>query len=132
MSGIVLGVSGILKRDGRILLARRGRGPYSGCWSLPGGRVNPMEPHRDALVREFREETGLVVAVDRPAGVAELVEPERFRHFVILCYFLAAEPGDPTPGDDATALRWAGREELKRLPLTPQLERYLEEFGAWD
>ncbi len=117
---------------GRILLAKRGRGPYAGHWSLPGGRVNPMERHRDALVREFGEETGLQVQVLKPAGIAELIDPAQSRHYVILSYFVGVTGGSLRPGDDSADVRWAGREELSRLPLTPNLERYLQDFKAWD
>lgn len=128
----MVGVSGIAREGGRLLLAQRGRGPYAGCWSLPGGRINPLEPHREALVREFREETGLKVSVMRLAGVAEAIDAESTRHFLIVSYFVAAAGGHLQPGDDAVALRWAGREELGSLELTPGLEAYLAEFKAWD
>ena len=90
-----------------------------------------MEPHREALVREFREETGLEVAVGGPAGITEMIDPERPCHYVILTYFVAITGGSPRAGDDAAALRWVAREELKALPLTPGLEGYLEDFKAW-
>ncbi len=37
-------------------------------WELPGGRIEPGEEAREALVREVREETGLVVEVERHVG----------------------------------------------------------------
>lgn len=132
MGAISLGVSGIALDHGRILLAQRGRGPYTGFWSLPGGRVNPSEPHRDALAREFREETGLQVAVGRLAGVAEAIDERSTWHYLIVSYFVTVTGGSLRPGDDAARLRWAEREDLESLQLTPGLEGYLEEFKAWD
>ncbi len=55
------GVQGILERDGRVLLARRGREPRLGHWDLPGGFLAEGEEPLDGLRREFREETGLEV-----------------------------------------------------------------------
>lgn len=131
MTNIILGVSGVARQEGRILLARRGRSPYRGLWSLPGGKVEPFEPHREALVREFGEETGLVVSVDRLAGISEAIRPERGSHYLILSYFVTVEDGILRAGDDAIEVRWFAREELRDLELTPTLERYLEQFGAW-
>jgi ADP-ribose pyrophosphatase YjhB (NUDIX family) len=114
-----------------VLLARRARGLYTGCWSLPGGKVEHLEPHRRALVREFREETGLEVVVGRHAGVAEAIDPEGAWHYVILTYFVELAGGTETPGDDASEVGWFRRSELPGLELTPRLERYLEQFGCW-
>jgi ADP-ribose pyrophosphatase YjhB (NUDIX family) len=132
LSRIVLGVSGVAMGSGKVLLGRRGRGPYAGCWSLPGGKVEPGEPHRQALVREFREETGLDVVVEGAAGVAEAIDPNGAWHYVILSYFVVITGGTLAPGDDASEVRWFARSELPDVELTPGLEDYLEEFGCWD
>jgi len=48
----------IFDDEGRILLLKRSEG---GRWCLPGGAVEVTETPREAVVREAREETGLVV-----------------------------------------------------------------------
>lgn len=57
-------VTGILIEDGRILLVRQRLSEKRG-WSLPGGRLERGESLAQGLIREFREETGLAVRVDR-------------------------------------------------------------------
>jgi 8-oxo-dGTP pyrophosphatase MutT (NUDIX family) len=51
VQGVVLSEAGVL-----LALRRELRG-----WELPGGRARPGEDERSALVREIREETGLLV-----------------------------------------------------------------------
>ena len=46
--------------DHRALLIRRGQPPLLGEWSLPGGVLECGETLREAVVREAREETGLL------------------------------------------------------------------------
>ncbi|MGC9071620.1 MAG: NUDIX hydrolase [Acidilobus sp.] len=51
--------SGVLIEDGNVLLIRHEK---LGVWIYPGGHVEPDETPSEAVVREFREETGLDVA----------------------------------------------------------------------
>jgi 8-oxo-dGTP pyrophosphatase MutT (NUDIX family) len=48
-----------------------------GRWGLPAGAIDPGESPTAAIVREVREETGLVV---RPSGVAGVFGGAGFRH----------------------------------------------------
>ncbi len=55
-------VAVFLKPDGRFLLSSRAEGkPYAGYWEFPGGKIEPGESVRDALVRELREELNVVI-----------------------------------------------------------------------
>lgn len=60
--GCITGVVGVLERDGALLMIQRSetvRAP--GLWCFPGGAIEPGESPAAAIVREFREEVGLVV-----------------------------------------------------------------------
>jgi 8-oxo-dGTP diphosphatase len=57
---------GIAVWDGRIALVRV-RPTAGGDWlDLPGGALDPGEDEATALIREFGEETGLIVSVGEP------------------------------------------------------------------
>lgn len=51
---------------GRVLLVREKR---DGCWTLPGGWADPLDPPAHAVEREFAEEAGLTVRAARLAAV---------------------------------------------------------------
>ncbi len=56
----VLVVCGVLRKDGKILLCRRGpKMKRAGLWEFPGGKVDAGEAPAAALARELREELGL-------------------------------------------------------------------------
>src|SRR5690606_25055932 len=62
---------GLVEQDGRLACVRvdRGEGSY---FDLPGGAVDGEESEQQALVREFAEETGLIVQPeDRLAEAAQ-------------------------------------------------------------
>jgi 8-oxo-dGTP diphosphatase len=58
----------MLRADGReFLLAQRPEGKvYAGYWEFPGGKVEPGETVRAALVRELQEELGITVTACSP------------------------------------------------------------------
>ena len=52
----------VIRRGGRVLVIERGAAvSFGGYWTLPGGRIEPGESPRQAVVREIREELGLAV-----------------------------------------------------------------------
>jgi len=58
-----------LIQDGdRILLHNRSKNDWHG-YTLPGGHVEPGESFVDAVIREFKEETGLTVIGPRLSGI---------------------------------------------------------------
>lgn len=63
-------VTGVLRCNGRIFVQKRlASGVWGNLWEFPGGRVEPGESPKQAVVREFQEETGFAVAVDRACGI---------------------------------------------------------------
>ncbi len=70
-----LRVCGLLRANDRLLLVRhRGVGPTGVLWSPPGGGLEFGETMVQGLQREFREETGLDVAVGPLLGVFEYLQ----------------------------------------------------------
>ena len=56
-----------LKPDGSFLLSSRPEGkPYPGYWEFPGGKIEPGESVRDALVRELIEELNVSITQTFP------------------------------------------------------------------
>jgi len=136
MPGVVeVAVGGVAVRDDELLLVRRGHGPATGTWSLPGGRVEFGEDLSEALVREMAEETGLEVVVEGFLGWVERIgdDPEPF-HFVILDFRVHVfDPdADPVAGDDAAEVRWVPVAELVELSLTDGLLDFLVEVDVID
>jgi 8-oxo-dGTP diphosphatase len=107
--------------DNRVLLIRRGQPPLLGEWSLPGGVLECGETLRDAVAREAREETGLLVETGEMLGVYERVirdDVKRVRyHYVLIDFLCRAVGGDLKAGSDAADVRWFTREELPALNL---------------
>src|SRR5262249_18040327 len=85
--------------SGRLLLMRRASEPGRGLWSIPGGRVLPGETDVDAVRRELREETGLLVDVGQLLG-SVLREAPGGAVFDIHDYSARVRDGTLSAGDD--------------------------------
>ena len=55
------GVYGSIIKNGKILLIKKARGPYTGLYDLPGGGQEKGESYLETLTREIMEETGCEV-----------------------------------------------------------------------
>ncbi len=119
-------VQGILERDGRVLLARRGREPRLGFWDLPGGFLHETERAVDGLRREFREETGLDVEAVQLLRID--IEPYAGRHVFSVTWLVRGD-GDPVAADDVAELRWFAADELPELAF-PGQNLVLAEWAA--
>jgi 8-oxo-dGTP diphosphatase len=114
----VVGVGGVIVRDGRALIVKRAHEPRKGEWSLPGGLVELGETLVEAAKREIREETGLEVEVGEVIEVFDRVHhlDGRVRyHFVIVDYLCRPTGGTLQAGDDAEDVAWVSDEEVERF-----------------
>ena len=83
------GTGGILTNAlGELLLLKRIKPPESGCWSVPGGAIEFGETAEEAILREFREETGLSCAITFFLGYHDYILLEEHRHWLSLFFVL--------------------------------------------
>lgn len=118
-------------RDGRVLVAARGRPPLRGLFSLPGGLVETGETLAEAALRELREETGItaeIVGFVRPVEVVDRDPDGRVRtHFVIGVHAARWLEGEGETGPEALELRWMRPDEVVGLHGTPELAAIVSE-----
>jgi 8-oxo-dGTP diphosphatase len=96
-------VAAAIERDGCFLAARRTRPPRdAGFWEFPGGKVEAGETESEALVREIREELGVVIEVtQRVPGEWPLRDG-----WVLHLYVAHLLDGEPQPLEQHDELRW--------------------------
>ncbi len=114
--GIGVGVGAVVFRGGDVLLIKRGKAPFIGQWSIPGGGLNEGERLEDAALREVMEETGVRVRLLGLVGVFEALPKTRegegfLRHMLMVDYAAEWLCGEPVAGDDAAAAEFAPYED---------------------
>lgn len=134
MTPIVAVGAFVFDRDQRVLLVQRAKEPGKGLWTVPGGRLERNETLAQAVAREVREETGLIVEVGALACVVERMGDDF--HFVILDYLARVIGGTLCAGSDASDAKFVTDQEAAQLPLTDGLatliERARKSYAAWE
>lgn len=110
-------VGAVIVEDGLVLCAQRGpSGAQAGLWEFPGGKIEPGESPRAALLREIAEELDCTVEVgdevtttshEYDAGVV-----------VLTTYYCRLVSGTPRPTEHAT-ITWLPPDELDTLEWAP-------------
>jgi len=106
--GVVVDMS---KRKPRYLLIHR---PRYDDWSLPKGKLDRSEKHRDAALREVKEETGLVCEVIAKLSPVKYITPSG-RQKRVKYWLMQARSGEFVVNDEVDAVTWVKRSQAVTL-----------------
>lgn len=114
------GASIAVFKDRKVLLVKRGRPPFAGLWSLPGGKVEGGETPRQAACRELKEETGIEAEVE---GIIDTVRVAAGGADDSMTYRLTVFYGRPIGGrlqsaTDSEMAEWVNLDDIDALPMT--------------
>jgi 8-oxo-dGTP diphosphatase len=129
---VMMAVAGVIARDGKILLTR----DMHGFWSSPGGWIDDGESPEQAIVREVREELGVVADVTcghRPHVAWHVPRSSDNATFIlfVLGVRLRSEDFRLQP-EEVTDVRWFGPEEWGEAPMLPYVRALFDErIGEW-
>ena len=129
-----LAVGGVVIKDDRVLLVRRGKAPAFGQWAIPGGSVELGETLQQAVERELREETGLDVEVtglvgiySDPRHVIAYTDGEVRQQFT-LAFRTRLLGGQLARDSESKELRWVSRDELDGLTIHPSMRLRIDHY----
>ena len=90
MGQIIVRVNGVLIEDGRILLVEQDVSAAR-KWAHPGGKLEFGETLKQAIIREFKEETGLDISVGDLLFITERINKDS--HVVITSFRVSKTGG---------------------------------------
>ncbi|OYT54929.1 MAG: ADP-ribose pyrophosphatase [Candidatus Altiarchaeales archaeon ex4484_2] len=111
----LLTVDAVILEDNRIVLVRRRNPPFKGMWALPGGFVDYGERVEDAVEREAKEETSLVVEHGKLLGVYSKQDRDPRGHTVSVVFACRRVSGKLKASSDAAEAGWFPLDDLPEL-----------------
>ena len=130
-----MGVYALIKKEDKVLLIKKSRGPYIGKLDLPGGGFEFGETPLETLHREVKEETGLTVlkeelldVISKNTTYINIEDIERTIHHIGIIYNVKIESNDDqlkdfADGEDSLGATWVEISSLKKEELSP--------FAGW-
>jgi 8-oxo-dGTP diphosphatase len=108
---------------GRLLMVRENTGE----WELPGGRLERGEELRACLQREIMEEMGLVCQIldEKPYITYSTIDQEG-RGRIMIYYRVHFASLQFIPSEECVAVQFYTKEEMKQLPMVPQIKNIIE------
>jgi len=104
----------LIEHDGRVLMLQRLKEPFAGYWTAPGGKLLPGENPREAVLREVREETGLLLTTPELRLIASETGPENYNW--LLFFFRASPQAGSSPASYLQGPRPSREGRLDWLP----------------
>ena len=119
MKLLTVAACALVDTDGRVQLAQRPAGkPMAGLWEFPGGKVEAGERPEQTLIRELKEELGILVneACLAPLTFASHSYPDF--HLLMPLYVCRRWEGTPM-ALEGQQLAWVRVNRLRDYPMPP-------------
>lgn len=113
----------VIKKNNKIFATQRGYGEFKDGWEFPGGKLEPGETAKQALIREIKEELDADICVGRLIGTVEYDYPAF--HLSMDC-FLCSLLSDEMILKEHEAARWLSKEELDSVKWLPADELLID------
>ena len=116
---VLVAACALIDPDGRVLIAQRPPGKsMAGLWEFPGGKVEADERPEQSLIRELKEELGIVVKEEclAPLTFASHLYPDF--HLLMPLYVCRRWEGI-VEAREAQQLKWVRPPELRNFPMPP-------------
>ena len=116
---VLVAACALVDADGRVLLAQRPAGkPMAGLWEFPGGKIETGERPEQTLIRELKEELGIVVREDCLAPLTFASHAYSDFHLLMPLYVCRRWEGTVT-ATEGQRLAWVKPNRLRDYDMPP-------------
>ncbi|APH73917.1 (deoxy)nucleoside triphosphate pyrophosphohydrolase [Aquibium oceanicum] len=116
---LLVAACALVDADGRVLLAQRPEGKaLAGLWEFPGGKVETGESPEETVVRELKEELGIVTR--EPCLAPLTFASHAYENFHLLMPLFVCRKFEGTPRSlEGQQLKWVRARAMRDYPMPP-------------
>ena len=127
---VLVAACALIDADGRVLIAQRPEGKsMAGLWEFPGGKVETGERPEQSLIRELKEELGIIVKEDclAPLTFASHLYPD---FYLLMPLYVCRRWEGFVEALEGQRLKWVRATELRDFPMPPADEPLISHLTA--
>nr|WP_027963730.1 NUDIX hydrolase [Halalkalibacillus halophilus] len=114
------GVYGLYGVDDQLLVINKNGGPYINRYDLPGGSLEEGESLSTAMKREFKEETGIEIEIEKNIGLIDFKFPSSWRDFTDVHHIAGFYVVNKIGGELRVPKQFEGQDSLGALWVSEQ------------
>ena len=116
---VLVAACALIDPDGRVLIAQRPQGKsMAGLWEFPGGKIEAGERPEESLIRELKEELGIVIKEECLAPLTFASHRYPDFHLLMPLYVCRRWEGIVRALEEQT-LKWVRANALRDYPMPP-------------
>ena len=124
-------VAGVVKNKNKILMLKKSKDDYNypNKWSFCSGFVKEFESAEDTVLREIKEETGLIAKIVKKGKLFEKYDKNNGKNWVIMPFLCEVASSKVKLDHENTRFKWIDYKDISKYPTVPGLEKDLKILG---
>lgn len=114
-----------LEEESKVLMLEF-KDKWDNRFCAPGGKVQYGETPKECIIREFTEETGLVLIEPKLRGIVQWVDDDRHLNGLIFIYYATEYTGNILEQTEEGILSWISIEDMSEINLFSINRKYIK------
>ena len=124
-------VTGVVRHKGKVLILKKAPGDYNfpGYWSFCSGYIKEFESAEDTVLREIKEESGLMAKILKKGKLFLQEYPKKGKSWYLMPFLCEVKSGRIKLDHENTEYKWIAYKDINKYKTVPGLKKDLKVLG---